>query len=463
MGRTLSNWRLEYGAGTAPASWTVITSSTTTVNAGVLATWNLSGINDGTYTLHLVAQSLTGEIYEDRVTVVLDGLVITDPSPFNVSITRGEQAITIRGTVASANFARYSIGILAVRNNTWVSSSAISLANGGLQPVHDGVLGTWDTTGAAADTYQIYVTQIYTNNSSVFKSVKIVLDSTLHPGWPLDIGLLSSGGASFALTNHLGASDIDGNGTKELLIAYNTQVNILDHTGAQLPGWPQTIDPQNSGARIQISPAVADLDGDGSPEILAANNQGKVFVWSANGTLWAGWPKNLGFFQDRIAVDDLNGDGQKEIIISTTGSVRVFNTSGVALPGFPVFTNAGNTPPAIGDVDGDGQKEIVVATAVGPTNLYMIKANGTVMPNWPRAINPSLPSNLVSESYPVLGDLDGDGDMECVIGSTNGLVYAFRSDGSYLPGWPQATKAAYVNTPAIGDIDGDGLAGGRRR
>ena len=456
-GANLSNWRLEYGAGTAPLSWTLITSSSATVSAGVLATWNLSGISDDTYTLHLVAQSLTGETYEDRLTVVLDGLVITDPSPFNISITRGDQAITIRGTVASANFARYGIGILAIGSNTWVNSSKINLANGGLQPVHDGVLGTWDTTGAASDTYQIYVTEIFTNNSSVYKSVKIVVDSTLHEGWPVDIGLLSSGIVSYGLINHLGAADVDGNGTKELLIAYNNKVNVLDHTGAQLPGWPQTIDPQNSGAHVQISPAVADLDGDGSPEILAANDQSKVFIWSANGTLWTGWPKNLGWYMTNLAVDDLTGDGQKEIIISTASSVRVYNTSGVSLPGWPVFTYAMNTPPAIGDVDGDGQKEIVVATLVGPTNLYMIKANGTVMPNWPRAINPSLPSNFTAYSHPVLGDLDGDGAMECVIGSNNGLVHAFRYDGSYLPGWPQATKPVQVNTPAIGDIDGDGL------
>lgn len=456
-GANLSSWRLEYGAGTAPSSWTLITTSSATINAGTLATWNLSGIIDGTYTLRLVAQALTGENYEDRLTVVLDGLVITDPSPLSISITRGEEAITIRGTVASANFARYTIAILAIRNNTSVSSSKITLANGGLQPVHDGVLGTWDTTGAAPDTYQITVTQIFTNNSSVSESAKVVVDSSLHPGWPINIGLLSNGAASFAITNHLDAADVDGNGTKEIIIGYDNQVSIIDHSGAQLPGWPQSIDPQNTGAHIQISPTVADLDGDGSPEILAANDVNKIFIWSANGTPRSGWPKNIGGFQTNIAVDDLTGDGQKEIIISTLGSVRVFDTNGVMLPGWPFFTNKSNSPPAIGDVDGDGQKEIVVATAVGPTNLYMIKANGVVMPNWPRAINPQLASNFTSSSYPVLGDLDGDGTMECVIGSTNGFVYAFRANGSDVPGWPQATKAAVVNSPAIGDIDGDGV------
>jgi hypothetical protein len=99
----------------------------------------------------------------------------------------------------------------------------------------------------------------------------------------------------------------------------------------------------------------------------------------------------------------------------------------------------------------------VVATISGPTNLYIIKANGVIMPGWPKAINPTLPANYVSLSYPILGDLDGDGKLEIVIGSANGLVYALRYDGTNQPGWPQATKQASVHSPAIGDIDGDGL------
>lgn len=457
VGANLSSWRLEYGAGTAPSSWTVIKTSSATINSGTLATWNLAGIVDGTYTLHLVAQAASGEIYQDRLTVVLDGLVITDPSPLTLSLTRGEQGVTISGTVASANFARYTIAIVGMSTNTVIPNSAITLTNGGLQPVHDGVMGTWNTTGAPPDTYQITVTETFTNNNWVAKSTKIAVDSTLHPGWPIDLGLRRNGPVSYGLTNHVDVADIDGNGTKEIIIGYDKQVRVIDHTGAQLPGWPQTIDPQNSGTLIQISPTVADLDGDGSPEILAANDQSKLFIWSANGTLWPGWPKNIAGFSANIVVDDLTGDGQKEIIISNQGSVRVFDKNGVMLPGWPFFTNASNSAPVVGDVDGDGQKEIAVAALTGPTNLYMLRATGGLMLGWPRAINPQLPSNISTNSYPTLGDLDGDGKLECVIGSANGLVYAFRGDGSYVPGWPQATKPARVNTPVIGDIDGDGL------
>src|SRR4030095_10891806 len=88
-GANLSSWRLEFCVGTAPSSWTLINTSTATVNNDVLANWNLTGIADGTYTVHLVAQSTTGYVSEDRLTVVLDGLVITDPSPLTISITRG--------------------------------------------------------------------------------------------------------------------------------------------------------------------------------------------------------------------------------------------------------------------------------------------------------------------------------------------------------------------------------------
>ncbi|MCU1268425.1 MAG: peptidase and in kexin sedolisin [Acidobacteria bacterium] len=456
-GVNLANWRLEYGVGTAPVSWTQIATSTTTVTAGVIANWNLSSVSDGTYTLHLVAQNSTGQSFEDRMIVVLDSLIITDPAPFTLSIQRGGQAVVIKGTVAASNFARYGIGILAVGSNTWISNSAITIPNDGYQRVRNGVLATWDTTGAPGDSYQIYVTQIFTDNTSVYKSVRVVVDPTLHAGWPVDIGLLGNGIAGYALTNHLDAGDIDGNGSKELIVAYDHQIHVLSHTGSELPGWPQTIDPQNSGAHIQISPAVADLDGDGLPEIVAANDQGNIFIFRGDGTQWAGWPRHMAYWGTNIAVDDLNGDGQKEIITTTYASIRVFNTSGVDLPGWPVWNYAGNTPPAIGDVDGDGQKEIVVATLTGPTNLYILKANGTIMPGWPKAINPTLPSNYNANSDPVLGDLDGDGKLECVIGSSDGQVYAFRFDGSNQPGWPQATKQTGVNTPAIGDIDGDGL------
>ncbi|MEO6028931.1 MAG: S8 family serine peptidase [Candidatus Binatia bacterium] len=80
-------------------------------------------------------------------------------------------------------------------------------------------------------------------------------------------------------------------------------------------------------------------------------------------------------------------------------------------------------------------------------------------------------------SSPALADLDGDGAAEVIFGTSDGLVYAKRSDGSDLPGWPAAgdpipynpsspafatntiptPHGAILASTAIGDIDGDGL------
>ena len=57
-------------------------------------------------------------------------------------------------------------------------------------------------------------------------------------------------------------------------------------------------------------------------------------------------------------------------------------------------------------------------------------------------------------SSPVLGDLDGDGVLDIVVTSQDGLVYALRSNGSLL--WNYDTGTILLASPALGDIDDNG-------
>ena len=52
-----------------------------------------------------------------------------------------------------------------------------------------------------------------------------------------------------------------------------------------LPGWPQ---PTSGG--VKASPLLVDLDGDGLKEIMAGDEDGKLYAWHMNGTPVAGWP-----------------------------------------------------------------------------------------------------------------------------------------------------------------------------
>jgi subtilisin family serine protease len=455
-GASLASWRLEYGAGTTPDSWTLIAASSQPVNGGTLATWDLTNATEGMNTLHLVAQNQAGQFYEDRLLVEIENIILKSPSPDSTSIFRGGQTINVTGTVAVGNFSHYTITVRDFYGASLIDP-AITLTNGGTQQVRDGLLGTWDTTGVAAG-YYVLTLNVYLNDGSLQqREATVIIDPALHAGWPQNLDTLNGSVSSLAVMDHLDAYDINGDGSKEIINAYNQTVHVLDQTGAELPGWPQSIAQQNlRGAYVQRSPAIADLNGDGSPEIVTANGVGQLFIFSANGQLWNGWPKSFGQRAGTASVADLYGNGAKQIILPTDAGLYAIDANGNTLPGWPVNISDGTTPPVIGDVDGDGQKEIVVATTAAPTNLYILRADGSIMPGWPQAINPTAQAGDYYWSYPVLGDLDEDGTLECVIGSADGYVYAFHYDGTSAAGWPQQTKAAAVNTPAIGDIDGDG-------
>jgi len=196
-------------------------------------------------------------------------------------------------------------------------------------------------------------------------------------------------------------------------------------------GWPKSIDPTGIGKAIQRSPVVGDITGDGQPEIIAANvapipneHTNEIFVWSANGTPLPGWPKVVDGFGVQPALEDMNGDGVNEIVYTDfMQRIQVIRADGTSLPGFPVLlpVTGGLSPPAIGDVNANGTKEIVVATswdASQPLSLYVVSSVGGILPGWPRVVDslgPPLSASLPL-NYPVVGDLDGDGDLEIAIG-----------------------------------------------
>jgi hypothetical protein len=56
-----------------------------------------------------------------------------------------------------------------------------------------------------------------------------------------------------------------------------------------------------------------------------------------------------------------------------------------------------------------------------------------------------------------IADIDGDGKNGVLSGTGVYLVTAFRADGTQPTGWPKNTGGWVITTPAVGDLDGDGL------
>ena len=113
------------------------------------------------------------------------------------------------------------------------------------------------------------------------------------------------------------------------------------------------------------------------------------------------------------------------------------------------------------DLDGDGDLEIVIGGTNTNGKLYAFNYDGTAVsgePGWSGGI---LLDGSAIESSPVIGDIDGQTGLEIVIGTDDGNVYAFHTNGSPVSGWPKAciwqgVAGAVKSTPVIDDIDGDG-------
>jgi hypothetical protein len=108
--------------------------------------------------------------------------------------------------------------------------------------------------------------------------------------------------------------------------------------------------------------------------------------------------------------------------------------------------------PTLADLDGDDDLEIILVGSNG--SVYVWAWEGDTYTGWPQTMEGGGLSDKRSSA--VVGDVDGDAELEILTGSTNGKVYAFNSDGSLASGWPIQTDAEVFSTPALADLDLDG-------
>jgi hypothetical protein len=97
-------------------------------------------------------------------------------------------------------------------------------------------------------------------------------------------------------------------------------------TGKFFPAWPRVIEDW----MFLTAPILADVDGDGRPEVVLGSGVGVLHAFRLDGSEPAGWPKStFQWIQASAAAADLDGDGHTDIVAATrSGMLLVFRTTG---------------------------------------------------------------------------------------------------------------------------------------
>ncbi len=280
--------------------------------------------------------------------------------------------------------------------------------------------------------------------------------------------------------------DVNGDGEKEIIaVSRDGNVHIWRSDGTTLSAF-------ETDSGVLLDPAVGDVDGDLKPDVLLVHENGDVSAWNSESTSLLWRMEGIGASTAPI-ISNVDADAAGEVIVGLDdGSIAILNGQdgsllrkvetgrskivGIAIKGKDIIAvneegelfivgedgsgeqvpvgNIEGRPsgsPVLGDTDGDGKVEIILLSEDG---ILTVLREDVQRPLFSADIGDDI------RSSPILTDLDGDGSLEVVF-TGEGKVHAWRFNGIPEANFPlilplKDKVGGIASSPIAADIDGDG-------
>jgi Ca2+-binding RTX toxin-like protein len=265
-------------------------------------------------------------------------------------------------------------------------------------------------------------------------------------------------------------ADIDGDGDLDLVVgeAYYALKYFKNIGSVIAPSYTEQAGTNNPFNGIDIrtnfilsAPTFADIDGDGDLDLIVGESNGTLKYFKNTGNaISPSYTEQVGTNNPFDGIDvgtdffdlsaptfaDIDGDGDLDLVVGERGGTLKYykNTGSAIAPSYTAQTGTNNpfdgidvggfSRPTFADIDGDGDLDLVVGERDGNLNYYKNTGSATA-PSYTAQIGTNNPfdgivvgDNFYDLSAPTFADIDGDGDLDLLVGEQFGTLKYFENN-----------------------------------